>query len=72
MRKRTPFGVVFASISRGSMKGGYDNEESVDAEEIEEVSIDLSSSSDEKSNNGGCEDVDNGDMPGRRLLMEFV
>jgi hypothetical protein len=33
----------------------------VDEEEIEEVSTDLSSSSDEKSNNGG-EDVDNADM----------
>jgi hypothetical protein len=45
----------------GEMGGGYDNEESVDEEEIEDVSTDLSSSSDEKSNNGG-EDVDNADM----------
>ena len=39
---------------------GYDDEGSVEAEEIDDVSIDLSSS-DEKSNNGG-EDVDNRDM----------
>jgi hypothetical protein len=36
----------------------------VDEEETEEVSTDLLSSSDEKSNNGG-EDADKGDMQGR-------
>jgi hypothetical protein len=43
---------------------GYDNEESVDEEETEEVSMDLSSLEDEKSTDGG-DDVDNADMPGR-------
>jgi hypothetical protein len=63
MRKRTALGALFALIRGCKYTGGtgveYINGESMDVEEIEELSIDLSSS-DENSNIGG--DVDNDGM----------
>jgi len=62
MRKRTPLGVLVASTA-GNVGAGYDNEESVDEEETEELSRNLSSS-DKRSNCGG-EDVEKADMQKR-------
>ena len=64
------FGSPIRISKRGSMGWEYDNEDSDDSEDIEEVSIDLSSS-DERSNNGD-EDVDNDDMQARNLVGRRV
>ena len=62
MRKRTPLGVLVASTA-GNVGAGYDNEESVDEEETEELSRNLSSS--DKRSDWGGEDAERADMQKR-------
>jgi len=62
MRKRTALDVLVASTA-GKVGGGYDKEESVDEEETEELSRNLSSS-DRRSECGG-EDAEKADMQKR-------